>query len=246
MPSPPQTEQAVAMPHPLVEAFGRPTWMEARAVREAAALKRDSVPLNPGHGTKVVLAPGFYGSETSLKPLGSWLSDAGYDVTLAALERNARASSWAADRIEETLEQSNEPVVLIGHSRGGQQARVVTQRRPELVRQLITLGSPQRAHLPRHFVLRAAVATLQAGSKAGLLGEYNQAAEDQYEAELFSPYDIDVPWTSIWSRTDGIVAWQSCLIPGARSVEVKCSHVGLVASVPAFAAIADELDRLDP
>jgi len=57
-----------------------------------------------------------------------------------------------------------------------------------------------------------------------------------------------VPTTSIYSRTDGIVAWQCSLnLPGplAENIEVHASHIGLGLNPLAMVAIADRLAQ-DP
>jgi hypothetical protein len=53
-----------------------------------------------------------------------------------------------------------------------------------------------------------------------------------------------VPTTSIFSRTDGIVAWPCCLQepgPKAESIEVAASHIGMGLNPAAWYAIADRL-----
>lgn len=231
------------MPHPLLEAFARPTWLELRAPAEARRLGTRAVPLVSGEGRTVVIAPGFLGSDRSMEPLGRWLTEGGYRVRIADLESNLRGSSWSVDRIIGALEESAEPAILIGHSRGGQQARVATQRRPELVAGLITLGAPFRSHIPRHFALRAVVESMRLANR---LGWYfpDDGDDADYAALLAAPYEAGVAFTSIWSRSDGLVAWQSCADPAAVGVEVDCSHRGLVASTVAFSAIASAIAQL--
>jgi len=54
--------------------------------------------------------------------------------------------------------------------------------------------------------------------------------------------------TSIYSRGDGVVRWERCLVPYADCVEVTGSHVGLIFNRKAYAAIAAALTapELDP
>lgn len=184
--------------------------------------------------------PGFFGSERSLDPLVGWLREANYDAVTVPLELNVRGSGWAVDQLLDTLDRIG-PAIVIGHSRGGQQARVGAVRRPELFEHLVTLGSPLRAAVPRHFVLRGTVETLRLFSRLGVYRPEDQADEPAYESDLLRPFDVDVDWTSIWSRTDGIVAWQSCRDRAANDIEVDCSHLGLTESVPAFEALAGVL-----
>jgi hypothetical protein len=58
-----------------------------------------------------------------------------------------------------------------------------------------------------------------------------------------------MPTTSIYSRTDGVVAWQACLndpLPHLENVEVVGSHLGLGFNASAHAIIADRLSRHSP
>ncbi|MEZ5227967.1 MAG: hypothetical protein R2710_15235 [Acidimicrobiales bacterium] len=51
-----------------------------------------------------------------------------------------------------------------------------------------------------------------------------------------------MPWTTIYSRTDGVVEWQATLDPAAQAIEVDATHLGLTASVASFEAMARALD----
>lgn len=231
----------VAQPHPLVEAFGRPTWRELRAPGEARALRASPVPLNDGAGRKVLVAPGFLGSSSSMAPLVDWLCTGGFDASIVALERNVRGSGWAVDQIVDALDASPEPTVLLGHSRGGQQARVAAMRRPDKIAHLITLGAPLTHTVPRHFALRGAVESLRLASRIGVYRPSDLDDEPAYVRDLAASFNVEVPWTSIWSRSDGFVAWQACVDPVATNVEVDCSHRGLIESIAAFEALAAAL-----
>ena len=226
------------LPHPLVEAFGRPTWREWRYRAEAVELAETGVPITASPPRSIVVVPGFLGSVGNMKFIVEWLASAGHSVRVADLDGNYRSSSWATDRIVETLDQAGVPSVLIGHSRGGQQCRVAAHRNPDLVDHLITLGAPVRFHVPRHFALRAAVEILRTAGRLGALGGHDRAADRKYEASLYASFTPDVPWTAIHSRSDGFVTWQACMDAAATDVEVNCSHRGLIASVSAFTAIA--------
>jgi hypothetical protein len=53
-----------------------------------------------------------------------------------------------------------------------------------------------------------------------------------------------VPVTAVYSRSDGIVAWEACLDrwnPGVEHVEVKATHLGLVASPAVYRLLARKL-----
>lgn len=231
------------LPHPLLEAFGRPTWLELRSVREAAELKRSPVHLDGGSNAAVVVVPGFGGSDASVGPLADWLRSGGYVPHVAGVERNAVGSAWAQEQIVQALTEVG-PAILLGHSRGGQQCRVTAQVHPQLVTAVLTLGAPVRAHVPRHFVLRGIVEGLRLAGRTGLHPRYDHDEDEAYAAVLGSPYTVEVPWTSIYSRSDGLVAPQACQDPAAQLVEVDCSHRGLIESVASFEAIASALKDL--
>ena len=238
------TPELPPMPSVIAGAVGRPFWNEARAPRERARLARSPVPVPPGDGRNVVLVTGYLAPPRSADTLARWLRDAGYRVRVADMARNLWSSSSAVERITATLrEHGRGPSVLIGHSRGGQQCRVATQRHPDLVSELITLGSPVRAHLPRQALLRTTVEATRLVARLPIGPTGDVAADAEYERQLLGPYDADVPWTAIWSKTDGVVEWQLCVDEAATSIEVDCSHTGLTASVPSFTAIAAALGR---
>jgi hypothetical protein len=50
-----------------------------------------------------------------------------------------------------------------------------------------------------------------------------------------------IPLTSIFSKGDGVVRWQACVVSYARCVEVTGSHVGLAVNRKAYRALAEAL-----
>src|SRR5262249_58436027 len=90
-------------------------------------------------------------------------------------------------------EREGRVVSVVGWSVGGIYARELARRFPAEVRQVVTLASPFRDPSA------PAVARLMGGPPRGP-GE---------RANLGAP--LPVPATSILSRSDGIVAWRSCL-----------------------------------
>jgi hypothetical protein len=50
-----------------------------------------------------------------------------------------------------------------------------------------------------------------------------------------------VEFVSLYSRSDGLVHWRSCLDPAARHVEVDASHCGMGLSQRVYRALAAEL-----
>ncbi len=233
-----------ALPPAIAGAIGRPWWNEGRAPLERLQLARRAVPLAHGNGRRVVFVSGYLAGAPGSRPIVDWLRSAGYYVDIAPMRGNIGASNTGVERIQQTLHSGNHDTsILIGHSRGGQLARVAALRNPELVDQLITLGAPVRAHLPRNAALRASVEALRLVYQLPIGPKLDLRAHTLYEEDLYAPFDVDVAWTTIWSKIDGVVEWQTCLDERARSIEVTASHVGLIASVSSFKAIASVLAR---
>ena len=122
-------------------------------------------------------------------------------------------------------------VSLIGWSLGGLYARELAKRSPELVRLVITLGSPFTGH-PR-------------ATNAWRLYEFASGHRiDSHDFHGPMRAAPPVPTTSIWSPTDGVVSWR-CSVETRRdlaeNIVVDSSHLGLGAHPAALYAIADRL-----
>jgi pimeloyl-ACP methyl ester carboxylesterase len=189
----------------------------------------------PGDGHPVLVIPGLAASDLSTRPLRGLLRDLGYAAHGWKLGPNRGPRSGVEARVEQRLDElfhrHGRKVSLIGWSLGGVYARELARRRPEHVRQVITLGSPFASE-PR-------------ASNAWRLyeGLSGQTADDWPErVRMKTP--PPVPSTAIYSRTDGVVAWQGCREQaGAASenIEVEGSHCGLGHNPAVLHAIADRL-----
>jgi pimeloyl-ACP methyl ester carboxylesterase len=124
-------------------------------------------------------------------------------------------------------------VTLIGTSLGGIYARQLAKVRPDMVRSVVTLGSPF-AQSPR-------------ATHAWRLYEYvSGASVDARDSHLGGALSTapPVPTTAIYSRSDGICAWQCCTEQKGRwaeSVRVFGSHIGLPHNPFVFHVLADRL-----
>jgi hypothetical protein len=121
---------------------------------------------------------------------------------------------------------------LIGWSLGGIYAREVAKRLPKRTRQVITIGSPFAGDCEQ--------------TNAGWLFRLLNGQRISIDKDLANRLRTapPVPTTSIYSKTDGVVAWQACQeSAGERieNVEVKSSHIGLVWNPTVLNVIADRL-----
>ncbi len=212
---------------------------QVRAARELAAvgarralLRR--VPRGDGH--PVLVLPGLLAGDFSTAPLRRFLRQLCYDARGWKLGLNRGPTPELNGGLERRLaylaERHHRRVSLIGWSLGGIYAREMARARPELVRQVITMGTPFRDISATH---------------AARLVDYRPGGRPLHEAhELRASLrrPLPVPTTSIYSRSDGIVHWQSCLErkgPRSENVEVGCSHTGMGFDPSVLAAVADRL-----
>lgn len=232
-----------------------PIWRETRLGLEVAALLRDPVFRGQGvrdaAGQPVLLIPGFLAGDDSLGLMTKWLRRTGHHTSKAGIRANVGCSATTAERLEERLERLAERqgkrVAIIGQSRGGHFARVLAVRRPDLVSGIVTLGSPQRAPLAVNPVVRASILAVGLAGTIGrrglmrhscLWGKCCTPFWDDFE----SPFPRGVGYVSVYSRSDGIVRWESCLDPDADHAEVGASHIGMAVHPDCYRTIASSLE----
>jgi pimeloyl-ACP methyl ester carboxylesterase len=195
--------------------------------------------LGRGDEHPVLLLPGFGAGDRSTVPLRWTLRSQGYWTHAWQLGRNIGPTSRAVRGMRVRLEQLHgthgRRVSLIGQSLGGIYARALARERPELVRQVITLGSPYR------MVEGDRSAAQRAWARVEHLHVKDPALRDVAEHER---PPLRVPATSIYSRTDGIAPWQTCIDvvgPHAENIEIRGSHIGMGVNPLAVYAILDRL-----
>jgi pimeloyl-ACP methyl ester carboxylesterase len=190
-----------------------------------------------GDGHPVLALPGFLASDLSMAPMRRYLTALGYDSYAWKMGRNvggfARMRTALRDRLAEIHDTTGRKVSVVGWSLGGVYARDLALQAPELVRYVVTLGSPFAGNV------RATNATRLYEAMSG------EAVQDNSELRQAIAGDLPVPTTSIYSRTDGVVNWRTChLRPSdtAENIEVHlASHVGLGVNAAALWATADRL-----
>lgn len=205
----------------------------------------------PGRGP-VVLVGGLATTDSGLDPMAGWLRNLGHEVSTwtvgNGLNCARRSVNRLADHVAEVADTTGEPVRLVGHSRGGQFARVAGTRRPDDVAALVTLGSPFDVLGVRLPVLWMATGLACAGTLGvpGLfgLGCLLGACCKAFRDDVRAPWPTDITFTSIYSRTDEAVPWRSSVDPHARMVMVPGTHLGLLTSRTARRAVAEALVRV--
>ncbi|WP_374565475.1 esterase/lipase family protein [Ideonella sp.] len=210
---------------------GRAPWEFAALLASAPWLRQ----LPAGDGHPVIVFPGLGVSDFSTVPMRNFLRDRGFAPQPWRQGFNFGPREGVLEGCVELLQQAHartgQKVSLIGWSLGGVYARELAKQLPDLVRCVITLGSPFGGH-PR-------------ATNAWRFFELvsgKSAHDPEVIAEIRRP--PPVPTTSVYSRTDGVVAWQCSLnppLPHTENIELQASHVGMGMNPLTMYLIADRL-----
>ena len=217
--------------------------LESRALAELSAFYL-SAPLlglgRQGEGHPALVLPGFATSDRATAPLRTALRRVGYQAHGWRLGSNRGSNSETVERTADHLrmlsDRSGQQVSIIGHSAGGMLGRELARRAPEVVRQVITVGSPFRFRRGDRSNMTAI---------AELIRDPNARPLSRRPREEHRP-PLPVPTTAIYSRTDGIVDWRSCIEAAGdqrENVEVRSSHAGLLHHPAVLVVILDRLGQ---
>jgi dienelactone hydrolase len=184
----------------------------------------------------VVDVPGWQAPEATGAPLRAFLRRLGYDARAWGLGTNLGDPEKDRDRLAERVlrwADDHGPVSLVGWSLGGVISREVARKHPDAVRRVITYGTP---------VVGGPSFTVVASS----YGEEECRRITEISAAHDRANPIQVPVTAIFTKRDGIVAWEACLdhtTPDVEHVEVGSTHLGLGIDPDVWALVADRLAR---
>jgi pimeloyl-ACP methyl ester carboxylesterase len=215
---------------------GRAVWEYAAMIAAIPWLRR----LPQGDGHPVLVLPGLGAGDLTTLPLRSFLADRGYIPYAWEQGFNLGPRDGVLERLRALLQTAVQRhgtrVSLVGWSLGGVYARELAKEFADDVRCVITLGAPFAGH-PR-------------ATNAWRLFEFLNDTQHLENPDMLTQLRTAprVPTTSIFSKSDGIVAWQ-CSInepePHTENIEVYASHIGMGMNPLALFAIADRL-RQDP
>ncbi|HWF71347.1 MAG TPA: alpha/beta fold hydrolase, partial [Mycobacterium sp.] len=193
-----------------------------------------------GDGHPVLVIPGFLAGPFSTQLLRDVLRRLGYRVYDWGLGYNMGYRVGMNETLPARLRHIREradgrKVGIIGWSAGGIYARELARAFPDDVRSVITLGSPFRGNHQASTAWKL-WRLVNRGSEA------TEAVSDAALTRRAQP--LSVPTTCIYSKSDGIVAWQCCTslpAPETENVEVRSSHLGYGHNVQTLSVIADRL-----
>lgn len=229
--------------------------METRAaadlVRMAFPLVHSSLHRRPPRGgSRIIVVPGFGADDRWTRPFRAYLKNLGLDAegwglgrNLAGLDlrhdlddlsdswkitppqvyRGEAAVPYLCDRLTARIRTRHRelgvPITLVGWSLGGYLAREAARDLPDIVQRVITLGSPVVGG-PKY------TAAARVFAKRGLDLDWIEREVARREER-----PIRQPITAIYSRTDGIVAWQAAIdrfSANVKHIPVDASHLGMI------------------
>lgn len=196
----------------------------------------------PGDGHPVVIFPGLGADGKSVATLLSHCRSLGYDAFDWGQGFNTGPrgdfDAWLhrlEAQVANLLAGHTQPATLIGWSLGGFYAREIGKLMAPRIRQVITIGTPFNADADYTRV----------GWLFRLLSGSSVTQDPAMVRRLRTPPPMRT--TSIYSRSDGVVAWQTCRHAKrsrlVHEIEVDSSHVGMGWNRNVLAAIADRLGQ---
>lgn len=220
----------------------------ARAMFEAStvALSRSKL-VGPEEGNPgiVLVIPGFTTNGKATIVLRKMLGTAGYDVHSWNQGINFGIRRKLFDGLtaefDRLYEHYNGKIGIIGQSLGGIYARELAKIRPDQTNHVVTLGTPING---------------SDGSGSRVAGFYkllnfHQLRDGKLE-HAFEDWNVadapPVPTTAIYSKSDGICHWRTCIQhgqhPHVENLEISGSHLGMGVSGEVLVAISERLSRL--
>jgi hypothetical protein len=217
--------------------------LETRSILECISIF-GIYPFIPKHKASknkpVLLMPPYLGNDLSTTFVRNYLKSVGfktYKWELGVNMINSKSLPKLIEKLDEIFEKHQEKVSLVGWSGGGIFAKIIANRHPDKVEQLITIGSPvwgvKNMKTP---VVR---------SLEFFRGRKLKERNDKFIKEL---EEIpDVPVTCIYTKTDGLLPWKHCmeaetLRKDIKNIEVFGSHCGMGANASVLLTVANSLN----
>lgn len=232
------TAVATAVQRPSLALLGAEPF---RAALEFAHHKLDRTSNSaPGDGHPVVIFPGLGADGRSVSTLREHCSALGYTAFDWGQGFNTGPSGdldvWLhtlASQVAALLAAHRQPATLIGWSLGGLYARELGKLMAPQVRQVITIATPFNADADH----------THAGWLFRLLSGNSTTIPPDLSQRLRTPPPLRT--TSIFSKSDGVVAWQTCRHDKrsalVHEIEVDGSHIGMGWNRDVLAAVTDRL-----
>lgn len=237
-----------------IRAHALPIWFESLVGVDWTLLHLSPVyygfGVKKGDGSAVVVVPGFLGSDVYLYELYLWLKRIGYTPYLSNIGWNADCLNTLTKRLTGTIrkayKETGKPVHLIGHSLGGVLSRSAVIQNRKKIGSVITLASPFRGVRSHPGVVELSEKIRNRIFNKRDRTDYPHCYTGHCDCiavtSLHGGMPRDVKQTAIYTKSDGIVDWQSCVSRyDENNYEVTGTHIGLVYNYHVYKLIADRL-----
>lgn len=217
--------------------------LETRAIAEWTSMLW-LYPFIPKHKSKkskpILLMPPYLGNDNSTTFVRKYLKSVGfktYKWDLGVNMINSKSLPKLIEKLDEIYEKHQEKVSLVGWSGGGIFAKIIANRCPEKVEQLITIGSPvwgvKNMKTPIVRTLEFVRGTKLRERNLKFINELEEIPK--------------VPITCIYTKTDGLIPWKNCMEAETyrddiKNVEVFGSHCGMGANATVLLTVANALN----
>ncbi len=211
--------------------YGR-LWREAMSFVFENPTPPEPREFEPGGGHVVLVIPGFLTPDAFTSPLRHFLTNCGYRAFGWGMNVNFGPTHRLLEGLERRFQEcrliAGRPISVIGVSLGGLFARNLAFEHPRDIRQVITLVSPFR--LPTASTIEPLVRICA------------PFFSDEIDIRRIGT-SLPVPSTAVYTREDGLVAWETCRSeePNGLSVEVKGKHVTICRNPAALRAVGRRL-----
>lgn len=197
----------------------------------------------PGDGHPVVIFPGLGADGSSVSILRAHCQGLGYEAFDWGRGFNTgpqgHLDTWLeglANQVSGQLMKHEKPATFIGWSLGGLYARELGKLlAPPQLRQVITIATP----------FNNSADDTSVGWLSSLLGGSSARIDPSLIRRLRIPPPIRT--TSIYSRSDGVVAWETCCHDKrsrlVQDIEVDGSHMGMGWNREVLNIVADRLGQ---
>jgi pimeloyl-ACP methyl ester carboxylesterase len=192
-----------------------------------------------GKNKPVLLIPPYLGDDYATSFVRKYLQSLGFTTYKWDLGFNMVKSHYIPrleEKLDDIYEKHQEKVSIVGWSGGGIFAKIMANRHPNQVEQIITIGSPVWGVME--------MKTPVYGILEFFRGKSLKERNERFLKEL-EPIP-DVPICCIYTKTDGLLPWKHCMEAetyrkNIKNIEVFGSHSGMGANASVMLITANAL-----
>lgn len=215
----------------------QPTQGALKTARHVWDDVKAGVPAGDGH--PVLFLPGLLGDDGIFLEMRRCAEEKGHKTHGWDKGTNYGFNAKTGQHLQKLLKKTfdangGRKVTIVGHSLGGVFARELAREHPEMVRNVVTIGSPFNVTEGMNIGTARTLRKIHAFFNPDKAGA---PATDGSEP-------LPMPATSLYSKADGIVNWRSSLnqaAPATENIQVEGGHAEMVFHPKTLVAVLDRL-----